>query len=184
MDAEDTLTDLLVKLGCSADRADQVIADAIKDGEDVAYLREQIALWRTYCLSPRGQSIRAVGYFVAAKLEQNQPAPDLTPRRVDIAAAWQAEITRCRTVREAVVVYAAPRTRPPLTLSWQTIEDRLKTLYDLQDKWIDQQSAISDAACVLRDYGHTIETAPWSWSDSPHAAEIARLETVLEAEHV
>lgn len=184
MDADEALVDVLVKLGCGAERADQVIAKAIERGDDVAGLREQIALWRAYSLSDRGKSIRAVGYFIAAKIEQSQPAPDLSPSRADVALLWQADIRRYRAVREAVAVYTTPRTRPPFALSWQTIEDRLKVLYDLQDEWIDQQCAIDAAACFCRDFGQHVERTPWSWSDSPHAAEIARLETMMEGAHV
>lgn len=184
MDDDTTLVDELVKLGCSAQRADQVIAQAIERGDDVAELREQIALWRAYCLSDRGKSIRAVGYFIAAKIEQGQSAPDLRPSRTDTALLWQADLRRYRTAREAVATYAATRTRPPLALSWQTIESRLNVLYDLQDAWIDQQCAIDAAACFCQDFGQHVERTPWSWMDSPHAAEIARLETMLEAAHV
>jgi|WetSurMetagenome_2_1015567.scaffolds.fasta_scaffold280751_2 hypothetical protein len=184
MDADEALVDVLVKLGCSSERADQVIAKAIERGDDVAELREQIALWRAYCLSERGKSIRAVGYFIAAKIEQSQPAPDLSPSRADTALLWQADIRRYRTARETAVAYTTTRTRPPLAIQWQTIESRLKVLYDLQDVWIDQQCAIDTAACFCRDSGLRVERTPWSWSDSPHAPEIARLETMLEAAHV
>ena len=185
---EDTfLADMLVHLGCRADRADEVIAAAIKDGEDPDYLRKQIELWRDYCLGPRGERIKAVGYFIASRIEQDMPAPDLTPRPRDVAAEWQADIDRYRNrlLRDWTTIDYMTHPAEHIAQRRQAVFDRLMALYEKQRDWIDEQNALDDAADLLisRDI-FVSPRAPWCWADSPVAAEIAQLETLLEVGRV
>ena len=178
--AEDTyLADLLVHLGCKADRADEVIAAAIKDGEDPDYLRKQIEAWTNYCLGPRGERIKAIGYFIAAKIEQNQPAPDLTPRPRDYAADWQRYVQRTVRDRWATIDYMT-HTAEHIAGRREEVWKKLTELYATQERWIDKMNDLDAAANLLFDNGYEIECAPWCWADSPVAAEISRLETLLE----
>lgn len=176
---EDTfLADMLVHLGCRADRADEVIAAAVKDGEDLDYLRKQIELWRDYCLGPRGERIKAIGFFIAAKIEQNQPAPDLTPRPRDFAADW--ERYKSRILRDWTTIDYMARPAEHIRARRDAVWNRLLELYATQERWIDRMNSLDEAASLLSDNGYYIERAPWCWADSPVAAEIAQLETLLE----
>ena len=68
------LADLLQDLGCPRALAHAAVADAL-DHDSPPLVEAQALLWRHYCASPAGQSIQAVGIFVARKIQNGERAP-------------------------------------------------------------------------------------------------------------
>ena len=70
----DRLANLLQDLGCPRLLARASVAGALAD-DSPELVEAQVILWRHYCASPAGQSIQAVGIFVARKLQNGERAP-------------------------------------------------------------------------------------------------------------
>ena len=63
--------------GVTLARARQVVGVALERGYSPGWIELQALTWWVYAESPRGQTINAVGRFVAAKVENDETAPML-----------------------------------------------------------------------------------------------------------
>lgn len=68
--------ELLLGLGCSPTKAIASICARLADGWEAAEVVGETEAWGAYCRSPRGRSLKAPGFFVAARLERGILAPD------------------------------------------------------------------------------------------------------------
>ncbi len=83
------LAELLVKQGCPRRTAQPAIEAALKRSEDKAHIERQITQWLVYCKSNEGEGIKSYPLFVAAKIKNGEPAPDIPEEIKKETIQWQ-----------------------------------------------------------------------------------------------
>jgi hypothetical protein len=71
------LAELLVKQGCPRSTAQPAVEAALIRGETPGYIEAQITAWLVYCRSDSGVGINNPPLFIAAKIKNGEPAPEI-----------------------------------------------------------------------------------------------------------
>jgi len=79
------LAELLVKQGCPRRTAKPAIEAALTRGEGATHIKSQIERWVAYCKSGEGKGINNLPLFVAAKVKNGEPAPQVQEEQSE---AW------------------------------------------------------------------------------------------------
>lgn len=74
-DAVAVVDDLVDLVACPRHRAEAAVRTARAEGQTAAWLHLNVLRWHAYVTSDRARSICNPGYFVARKLEGNEPCP-------------------------------------------------------------------------------------------------------------
>lgn len=77
-DAVAVVDDLVDLVACPRHRAEEAVRTARAAGHPAAWLHLNVLRWHAYVTSDRARSICNPGYFVARKLEGNEPCPTVT----------------------------------------------------------------------------------------------------------
>lgn len=77
------LVELLVKTGCPRRTAQPAIEAALRRGEMPDDIKGQVKAWVMYCQSDLGQGINNRALFIAAKIKNGEPAPEVPPKEED-----------------------------------------------------------------------------------------------------
>ena len=92
-DAVAVVDDLVDLVACPRHRAEEAVRTARAAGHPAAWLHLNVLRWHAYVTSDRARSICNPGYFVARKLEGNEPCPTVTVADEHAADAHALERT-------------------------------------------------------------------------------------------
>ncbi len=92
-DAVAVVDDLVDLVACPRHRAEAAVRTARAAGHPAAWLHLNVLRWHAYVTSDRARSICNPGYFVARKLEGNEPCPTVTVADEHAAGAHALERT-------------------------------------------------------------------------------------------